>query len=83
MSEHSLVANPHRWRPIDHPLLAGSVESPCVVELKWADLAPLWMVHLVQSLGLLREAYSKYCYSMLSLAEDHFRDYREAQSPWG
>ena len=79
----SLEAHPRRWRSIDHPLLTWTRESPCVVELKWAEVAPRWMVGLVQQLDLLRHSFSKYCYSMLQLAEDHRRDYREAQSPWG
>lgn len=79
----SLEAHPGRWRPIDHPLLTWTPASPCVVELKWADYAPSWMVQLTQRLDLLRHSFSKYCNSMLSLADDQFRDYREAQSTWG
>lgn len=79
----SLEANPRRWRAIDHPLQTWMTTSPCVVELKWADYAPSWMVSLVQQLDMLRFSFSKYCYSMLALSEDHYRDYREAQSRWG
>jgi SPX domain protein involved in polyphosphate accumulation len=83
MSRLSLEAHPGRWRTIDHPLLTWTRESPCVLELKWAECAPLWMVQVVQNLDLLRHSFSKYSNSMLSLAEDHFRDSREAQSAWG
>ena len=79
----SLDAHPGRWRPIDHPGLTWTHSSPLVVELKWAECAPAWMVQLVTSLDLLRHSFSKYCFSMLSLAEDHFRDYRAGQSAWG
>lgn len=79
----SLDAHPKRWRAMDTPLLTFTPTSPCVVELKWADCAPPWMVQLAQGLDLLRHSFSKYCYSMLSLADDHHRDYREAQSRWG
>jgi len=79
----TLEGDPRRWRPIDHTLLTFTPFSACVVELKFADYAPYWMMQLTQQLDLLRHAFSKYCYSMLSLADDHFRDYREAQSAWG
>jgi len=70
------------WRPIDHALLSWTQGSVCVVELKWAEVAPLWMMRLVQELDLLRHSFSKYCYSMTSLSEDHYRDYRRASSTW-
>jgi hypothetical protein len=78
-----LEANPRRWRAIDNPLRTFTPESPCVVELKWAETAPSWMFQLTQRLDLLRHSYSKYCYSILALADDQFCDYREAQSIWG
>ncbi|MCP4872331.1 MAG: polyphosphate polymerase domain-containing protein [Proteobacteria bacterium] len=83
MHELSLEAHAKRWRAVDTPLLTFTSTSPCVVELKWADYAPPWMVQLAQSLDLTRHSFSKYCYSMLSLADDHHRDYREGQSLWG
>ncbi len=83
MDRLSLEAHPGRWRTIDHPLIAITPSSPYVLELKWADFAPAWMVQLVQGLDLLRQSFSKYANSMLSLAEDQYRDYREAQSVWG
>ncbi len=83
MTRLNLDGHPGRWRTIDHPLLSWTRMSPCVVELKWADYAPVWMHQMVQNLDLLRHAFSKYCNSMFSLAEDRFRDYREGQSVWG
>ncbi len=70
------------WRPVDHALQTWTKDSCCVLELKWADAIPRWMQALAQSMGLLRAAFSKYCYGMENLAEDHFRDYRRASSPW-
>ncbi len=64
------------WRPIDHPLRTWMPSSPAVLELKWADVAPRWMMQLVQTMDLTRHAFSKYCYSMYELAEDHLRGYR-------
>ena len=79
----SLDAARGAWRGIDHALMTWTPASSCIVELKWADSAPRWILALVQSMGLLRASFSKYCYGMQSLAEDHFRDYRRAQSRWG
>jgi len=82
MTRLNLQADPKRWRSIDHPQLTFTERSPCVVELKWAEAAPSWMVLLTQRLDMIRHSFSKYCNSMLSLAEDSYRDYREAQSVW-
>lgn len=80
---HGLSLDPNGpWRPIDHALFTHTPDSVCVVELKFPEVAPRWMVDLVQQLDLLRHAFSKYCHSMLSLAADHHRDRREAGSPW-
>ena len=80
--ELSLDAQPRRWRAVDNPLLTFTAGSPCIVELKFADYAPDWMIQLTQRLHLIRHSFSKYCYSMLSLASDQFCDYREAQRGW-
>lgn len=77
----SLKAGPG-WRPLDLGCNTWTPRSVAVLELKWADHAPRWMVDLVAGLGLLRGAFSKYIYSMLAIAEDHHRDYRWASSPW-
>ena len=82
MRRWSLEADPRRWRPIDHGLLTFMDRSPVVLELKWGRYAPPWMMRVAQGLDLFRHSFSKYCYSMLSLAEDHVRDSREAQSVW-
>ena len=79
-TELSLEANPARWRAIDSPLPTWLGESTCVVELKWADVVPRWMMQLVRRLDLLRHAFSKYCYSMEALADEHYRDYRRSHS---
>jgi hypothetical protein len=81
--EWSLDADPDRWRPVDHTLLTFTPSSACVVELKWAGSAPPWMTLVVRRLDALRASFSKYCYSMQALADDHYRDGREAQSVWG
>ena len=81
---HRLDLSAHKeWRPVDHPLQTITTESPCVVELKFAERVPAWMVQVVRHLDLLRASFSKYCYSMFALGEDHLRDYRRASSVWG
>ncbi len=80
----------HRWtlegedsmRAVDTPLPTHTPESIAVVELKWADAIPRWMVVLVQKLDLLRHSFSKYGFSVLALADDHYVDYRRSQSVW-
>jgi len=83
MREHDLRGHDSLWRPIDHTERTFMHSSACVVELKWADAAPQWMMQLVQRMEFIRHSFSKYCFSVYSLAEDHMRDYRDAQSVWG
>ena len=78
--ELDLSARPGGWRPIDDPLPTWTPGSVTVVELKFADAIPRWMMGLVQRLDLLRHAFSKYCYSMTALSEDHYRDYRRSHA---
>ena len=79
-NEFTLEANEAAWRPIDSPLPIWLPESTCIIELKWADMVPRWMMQIVQRFELLRHAFSKYCYSMEALSDDHYRDYRRSQT---
>jgi hypothetical protein len=45
---------------IDDPTATGGDESGVVMELKFADRAPLWMIDLVQRFRLRRRGFSKY-----------------------
>ncbi len=55
----SLEGNPRRWRNLDGPrLLDGG--SRTVLELKFQDRPPRWMVALVRRLDLFRLSFSKY-----------------------
>ena len=59
-----LDADPKRWRPVDNPLRTKTNEAICVLELKFEDTPPSWMMSLVKSLDLVRYSFSKYCYSV-------------------
>ncbi len=69
-------------RAVDTPLPTHTPGSIAVVELKWADSFPRWMVNLVQELDYLRHSFSKYGYGVLALSDDHHVDYRRSQSVW-
>lgn len=64
MTELSLEADPKRWRPVDNPAKTRTNEPICVLELKFENDPPTWMVKLVKRLDLIRFAFSKYCYSI-------------------
>jgi SPX domain protein involved in polyphosphate accumulation len=55
-----------RWRHVDHPAQTNTAENVCVLELKFERRPPRWMVHMVQSLDLVRLSFSKYCYGVAS-----------------
>lgn len=67
----TLDGRPDAWRPIDHRVMTITNLPICVLELKWAQAPPRWMVNLVQRLELSRQSFSKYCHSMVALAADH------------
>ncbi len=74
---HDLVPD-GAWRPVDHPVWTQTVQSVCVLELKWAEVAPRWMAELVGRLELNRASFSKYCHSMRTLGEAHRVDVRRS-----
>lgn len=49
-----------RWRALDGAVLQHSLESLTVLELKFTNNIPLWLVNLTRSLQLVRRGYSKY-----------------------
>jgi len=59
-----LEADPKRWRPVDNPFRTKTTEPTCVLELKFEDTPPGWMLNLVKRLDLMRFSFSKYCYSV-------------------
>jgi VTC domain len=48
------------WRALDDAVTQRTLDSLIVLELKFTNLVPLWMVQIARSLGLVRRAFSKY-----------------------
>lgn len=59
----------HARLPIDHPGVTATFEPVGVLEIKFADAPPRWMVTLVERFELMRQAYSKYVNSVDALQE--------------
>lgn len=49
-----------RWRALDDAVMQRSLDSLVVLELKFTNQVPIWLVNITRSLGLVRGAYSKY-----------------------
>ena len=60
----TLDATDRGWRSVDHAVRTETLGSVAVLELKFADAPPYWMVDLVRRLDLMRFAFSKYCFSV-------------------
>jgi hypothetical protein len=56
----SFQADPRDFRACDDPTGVRDDRSLVIVELKFTAHVPRWMVSLVESLGLVRRAFSKY-----------------------
>jgi hypothetical protein len=52
------------WEAIDDASALGTGDHGMVLELKFADHAPVWMADLVQRFGLRRRGFSKYSTSV-------------------
>jgi len=48
------------WRALDGAVLQNTHESLVVLEMKFTNQVPLWMVNIARSIGLVRGAFSKY-----------------------
>lgn len=60
-AEWVLDAPANAWHPEDDPPSLGLQTSGEILELKFPEAAPRWMVHLAKGLNLHRVGYSKYC----------------------
>ncbi len=58
-----------RWRALDGAMMQRARESLIVLELKFTNHIPLWLVNLTRSLGLARGAFSKYGNSIKAFHE--------------
>ncbi len=57
------------WRALDDAVLQRSITSLVVLELKFTNHVPLWLVGVAKRLGLVRRAYSKYGCSVRAFYE--------------
>jgi hypothetical protein len=48
------------WRALDDAVTQRALYSMIVLELKFTTAVPLWLVHIVKRLGLIRRSFSKY-----------------------
>ncbi|MBL9104995.1 MAG: polyphosphate polymerase domain-containing protein [Myxococcales bacterium] len=58
--EFSFASNPRAWRALDDAVTMRTLDSLVVLELKFTTHVPLWLVNIVERLGLVRRAFSKY-----------------------
>lgn len=49
-----------RWRALDDAVMQRTLESLVVLELKFTNNVPRWLVNITRNIGLVRGAYSKY-----------------------
>lgn len=63
-SGYVFAAGVDGWDAIDGPLALERYNSGVVLELKFANRAPLWMVDVVQRFGLQLRGFSKYSTSI-------------------
>lgn len=58
-----------RWRALDTEILQKGWGSMCVLELKFTNNVPWWLVNVARSVGLVRGAFSKYGTSIRAFYE--------------
>jgi VTC domain len=57
------------WRALDDAVMQRQQQSCTVLELKFTNNVPIWLVNIARSLGLVRGAYSKYGNSIRAFYE--------------
>jgi len=57
------------WRALDDAISQSTLESMVVLELKFTNMVPLWLINITRSLGLARRAFSKYGNSIRAFYE--------------
>jgi hypothetical protein len=60
-SDWSLEADDRAWTPLDGNASMKGIGDGVVLELKCLTAVPRWLLGVVQSVGLVRARYSKYC----------------------
>ncbi len=56
----SFESDPRKWHWHDASCENDTVRSPVVLEVKFTSQVPIWLVALIDNLGLTRRAFSKY-----------------------
>ena len=56
----SFDSSPSQWKALDCSRANDSMRSPFVLEVKFTSQVPLWLVAMIDNLGLTRRAFSKY-----------------------
>jgi hypothetical protein len=59
-ADMSFASRERGWRALDDAVTQRTLDSMIVLELKFTTHVPLWLVHIVERLGLTRRAFSKY-----------------------
>jgi hypothetical protein len=56
----TFVPDGGRWRALDDAIMQRTRDSLVVLELKFTNYVPRWLIEMTRGLGLVRGAYSKY-----------------------
>jgi hypothetical protein len=67
-------SDPKAWIPINGEEEHGQRGPHALIELKFAKLPPFWMRRMVEQLGLLQVAFSKYCSAVRNHIEQPYQD---------
>ncbi|MBI5608050.1 MAG: polyphosphate polymerase domain-containing protein [Deltaproteobacteria bacterium] len=82
-SAHDWTLHPHDadYLPVDYPYNFASPEPRLVLEIKFDMRLPVWLIDLVRTFDLKREAYAKYVTSVNRLQDDHLRYRTDLRGP--
>jgi hypothetical protein len=59
-----LSGRPGAWCAAEDPASFHGLGDQIILELKFMNRAPLWLVDLVRRFGLMRRGFSKYCFAV-------------------
>lgn len=63
-STYDLKGLPDCWRATEDPASLDELGAKVILELKFMTRAPVWLVDLVRTFGLMRRGFSKYCFAV-------------------
>ena len=61
---YDLKGLPDCWRATEDPASPDDLGAKVILELKFMTRAPVWLVDLVRTFGLMRRGFSKYCFAV-------------------